>query len=73
MAEKCHLPPIGGLVVTQDVDAGIVALDLEVAVIGRQPPIKNLRDDHTPMVQEERPGLLLTPVSSVAFGSDFQA
>ena len=73
LGEKRHLPLIGGLIVTQDVDAGIVALDLEVVVIGGQPPIENLRDDHTPMVQDERPGLFLTPVSSVAFGSDFQA
>jgi hypothetical protein len=39
-----QLPSIGGNVVTQDVQIVLRVLDLEVPVIGRQPPVDNVDD-----------------------------
>ena len=42
--EQDHVPVVGGLVITQDVDAIIVSAHLEVAVVRIQPAVDDLHD-----------------------------
>jgi hypothetical protein len=61
-----QLPSIGGNVVTQDVEIVLGVLDLEVPVIGRQPPVDNVGDLDLALPKPEPSRRLLATIAGVA-------
>ena len=68
--EQREFPAVGMRVVPQNIGAGIVAADLEVAVLGREPTIENLRDRDRTFAQPETPWLLLAAVPGITLHTD---
>lgn len=57
----------------QDVGAPIVALDLEITVVGSKPAVEDGGHLDPPVSQEEAPGRLLAPVPGIALDRDYQS
>ena len=64
--EPRQLPPIGGNVITQDVEIALRVLHLEVAVIGGQPAVDNLGDLDLALPEPEPSWRLLASIAGVA-------
>jgi Lipocalin-like domain len=56
--------------VAEDVDVTVAALELEIAVIRRQPPIEDLHDVDAAFVDNERARCLLTAMTGVTFHAE---
>jgi hypothetical protein len=56
--------------VPQDVRAPVFAAHLEVAVVGREPPIEHIGHRHRPFDERELTGRFLAPVPGVALDGD---
>ena len=65
--EEGQIPETALDIMAQDVERSIRAKDLEVAVIGRQPLVEDLRHLDRPLVHEQPPRRLFTSMTSVAF------
>ena len=57
----------------QDAGAPIVALDLEITVVGSKPAVGDGEHLDPPVSQEEAPGRLLAPVPGIALDRDYQS
>lgn len=64
--EQRQLPPIGGNIVTQDVEIFLRVPHLEVTVIGRQPAVDNFSDLDLALPEPEPSRRLLATIAGVA-------
>ena len=60
----------GRHVMAQDVSGIIIAPDLEIAMIGREPSVQNVLDLDHALVQEEAAGCFLATITRVTFNLD---
>jgi hypothetical protein len=58
--------------VAQDIAAAIVTVDFEIAVIGREPTVKDVNHLDLSLTQKETPGRLLAPVTGVTINANAQ-
>ena len=67
-----QLPSARHHVVSQDVAGAVVAADLEVAMIRRQPCVENFDDLDDPAAERQSPRCLFAAMTGVAFDPDFE-
>src|SRR5690349_1259855 len=69
-AEQCQFPGVGLLLVANDIRVAVVASQLEVSVVGRQPRVDKLHDGDAAVSENQRPRCLLAAMPGVALYAD---
>jgi len=57
--------------VAQDIGITVAGCDLEVAVIGREPPVENFQNFETPLAEREGARFLVAAEARVTFNLEF--